>query len=116
MGIRDSFPGSKAVGGELTIHLHLVSRSKNEWSYNPLPQYAFMAWCLVKAQGQLYLFTFSNLIQSHCVCWMENDWEGSEIVVNIISRLSSWMIWKIKTQKSPSWLPFEIRTEKFRVR
>jgi len=24
---------------------------------NPLPQYAFMAWCLVKAQG-LYLFTF----------------------------------------------------------
>jgi len=21
----------------------------------PLPQYAFMAWCLVKAQGQLYL-------------------------------------------------------------
>jgi hypothetical protein len=24
----------------------------------PLPQYDFMAWCLVKAQGQLYLFTF----------------------------------------------------------
>jgi hypothetical protein len=24
---------------------------------HPLPQYAFMAWCLVKAQGQLYLFT-----------------------------------------------------------
>jgi hypothetical protein len=23
---------------------------------HPLPQYAFMAWCLVKAQGQLYLF------------------------------------------------------------
>jgi hypothetical protein len=22
----------------------------------PFPQYAFMAWCLVKAQGQLYLF------------------------------------------------------------
>jgi hypothetical protein len=21
-----------------------------------LPQYAFMAWCLVKAQGQLYLY------------------------------------------------------------
>jgi hypothetical protein len=25
----------------------------------PLPQYTFMAWCLVKAQG-LYLFTFNN--------------------------------------------------------
>jgi hypothetical protein len=22
----------------------------------PLPQYAFMAWCLLKAQGQLYLY------------------------------------------------------------
>jgi hypothetical protein len=24
----------------------------------PLPQYASMAWCLVKAQGQLYLFHY----------------------------------------------------------
>jgi hypothetical protein len=23
---------------------------------HPLPQYAFMTWCLVKAQGQLYLY------------------------------------------------------------
>jgi hypothetical protein len=23
-----------------------------------LPQYAFMAWCLVKTQGQLYLYLF----------------------------------------------------------
>jgi len=23
-----------------------------------VPQYAFMAWCSVKAQGQLYFFTF----------------------------------------------------------
>jgi len=23
----------------------------------PLPQYAFMVWCSVKAQGQLYIFT-----------------------------------------------------------
>jgi hypothetical protein len=28
---------------------------------HPLLQYAFMAWCLVKAQGQLYLFTFFYL-------------------------------------------------------
>jgi hypothetical protein len=26
----------------------------------PLPQYAFMAWCLVKAQGQTYLFYLYN--------------------------------------------------------
>jgi len=24
----------------------------------PLPQYAFMAWCLVKAQGQLYHYYY----------------------------------------------------------
>jgi hypothetical protein len=26
----------------------------------PFPQYAFMVWCLVKAQGQLYLLPYSN--------------------------------------------------------
>jgi hypothetical protein len=40
---------------KLTTHLHLVPSSKNEWSYTFTPQYAFMAWCSVKAQGQLYL-------------------------------------------------------------
>jgi len=29
---------------------------------SPLPQYAFMAWCSVKAQGQLYLY-----YQFHCI-------------------------------------------------
>jgi hypothetical protein len=28
----------------------------------PLPQFAFMAWCLVKAQGQLYLSSFLLLL------------------------------------------------------
>jgi hypothetical protein len=27
---------------------------------HPLPQYAFMVWCLVKAQGQLYLYIHPN--------------------------------------------------------
>jgi hypothetical protein len=36
---------------ELTTHIHLVPRSKNGWSYISTLQYAFMAWCLVKAQG-----------------------------------------------------------------
>jgi hypothetical protein len=39
---------------KLTTPLHLVPRSKNEWSYTSTPQYASMAWCSVKAQGQLY--------------------------------------------------------------
>jgi hypothetical protein len=56
MGIGDSFPGGKTAGRvKLTTHLHLVLRSKNELSYTSTPQYAFMAWCSVEAQGQLYL-------------------------------------------------------------
>jgi hypothetical protein len=41
---------------KLTAHFHLVQRSKNACSYTSTPQYAFMAWCSVKAQGQLYLY------------------------------------------------------------
>jgi hypothetical protein len=38
MGTRGSFPGSKeARGVKLTTHLHLVPRSKNEWSYTSIP-------------------------------------------------------------------------------
>jgi len=40
---------------EFLTHLHLVTSSKNEWNISPLPQYAFIAWCSVKAQRQLYL-------------------------------------------------------------
>jgi len=29
---------------------------KNVWHYTSFPQDAFMAWCSVKVQGQLYLF------------------------------------------------------------
>jgi hypothetical protein len=32
----------------------------------PHPQYAFMAWCSVEAQGQLYLFTFYLQVSKFC--------------------------------------------------
>jgi hypothetical protein len=56
MGTRGSFPGVKAAGAWSWQHLHLVPRSKNEWSYTSTPEYAFMAWCSIKSQGQLYLY------------------------------------------------------------
>jgi len=34
---------------------------KNAWSCTPTPQYAFMTWYSVKAQGQLYLYLKSTL-------------------------------------------------------
>jgi hypothetical protein len=58
-------PGTLSLGMKKPAreadHSHLVPTSKNEWSYTSTPQYAFMAWCSVKAQGQLY-FYHSNII------------------------------------------------------
>jgi hypothetical protein len=46
--------GCKAAG-ILTTHLHIVPRLRMRGAIPPL-QHAFMAWCPVKAQGQLYLY------------------------------------------------------------
>jgi hypothetical protein len=59
-------PGAFSLGVKWPGHdadHSLVLRSKNECSYTSTPQYALMAWCLVKktkAQGQLYLLTFTS--------------------------------------------------------
>jgi len=39
------------------------AKVKNAWSYNSIPQYAFMAWCSVKAQGQLYRLVNNKIFQ-----------------------------------------------------
>jgi hypothetical protein len=49
--------GVKWPGVKLTTHLHPVPRSKNAWRYTSTPQYAFMAWCLVKHRNYC-TFTF----------------------------------------------------------
>jgi hypothetical protein len=46
--------GRAGRGVRLTTHLLLLLRSKNAWRYTSTPQYIFMAWCLVKAQRQVY--------------------------------------------------------------
>jgi hypothetical protein len=43
---------------KLTTHLHLVLRSRIRGAIPPLPQYVFMAWCLVK-HGDSLTFTFT---------------------------------------------------------
>jgi hypothetical protein len=50
-------------GVKLTTHLHLVPRSIMRGAILPIPQYAFMALCLLKAQGQLYyLYLYTKLL------------------------------------------------------
>jgi hypothetical protein len=46
---------------KLTIHLYLVLRSRMLRAVPLLPQYAFMAWCSVKAQVQVYLYLNRNI-------------------------------------------------------
>jgi hypothetical protein len=51
-GYRGLFPWEYSGRGvKLTTHLHLVPRSRMRGAIRPLPQYAFMACCSVKAQA-----------------------------------------------------------------
>jgi hypothetical protein len=67
MGTRDSFSGVKRLGVKLTTHLHLVPKSRMRGAILALPQYAFMACCSVKAQGQLYLYLYILYVAHTCV-------------------------------------------------
>jgi hypothetical protein len=61
-GTRGSFPGDKAAGAWNWPLTSIQCRGQRmSGAIPPLPQYAFMAWCSVKAQGQLYLY--STLVQ-----------------------------------------------------
>jgi hypothetical protein len=47
--------GVKRPGREADHHFYLVPKPGMRGAIPSLPQYAFMAWCSVKAQGQLFL-------------------------------------------------------------
>jgi len=56
MGTRGNFPlGVKQQGLEANHSPPSSAEVKIACSYTSTPQYAFMAWCSVKAQEQLYL-------------------------------------------------------------
>jgi hypothetical protein len=44
--------GVKRRGVKLTTHVHVVPRSRMRGAIPSLPQYAFIAWCLVKKKYQ----------------------------------------------------------------
>jgi len=54
--------GVKRRGVKLTIHLHLVLRSRMRGTLSPLPQNAFMAWCSVRKKHKEY-FNFYLILQ-----------------------------------------------------
>jgi hypothetical protein len=52
-------PGALSLGVKRPVREVQHSPPSNAWKYTSTPQYAFMAWCSVKAQEQIYLFTFT---------------------------------------------------------
>jgi len=69
MDARGSFPGDKAVGGvKLNTHLHLVSRTKNVWSYISIPPIRLHG--VVLSQGHLYHASrgfHTNILCNQCM-------------------------------------------------
>jgi hypothetical protein len=55
--------GVKRPGREADHPPHLVPRSKNAWSYTSTPQYAFVAWCLVKHRDNFTFYVYSPICQ-----------------------------------------------------
>jgi hypothetical protein len=57
-GYQGLFPwGQSGRGVRLTTHLPIQCRGQRmSGTIPPLSQYAFMAWCSVKAQGHLYIY------------------------------------------------------------
>jgi hypothetical protein len=59
MGTRGLFPwGYSRQDAKLTINFHLVPRSRMLGAMPLHPQYAFMEWCSIKAQGQFLQILF----------------------------------------------------------
>jgi len=57
-----------------------VPSSKNEWSYTPLPQYAFMAWCSVKKKHRdncTFILTYVTL-RYVTLPYLTQNWERGE--------------------------------------
>jgi hypothetical protein len=54
-GYKGYFPGVRRPGRDADHSSTSSAEVKNAWSYTSTPQYAFIAWCSVKVQGQIYL-------------------------------------------------------------
>jgi hypothetical protein len=82
-GYQGLFPwGVKRPGREADHSPPSRAEVKNAWSYTSIPPYAFMAWCSVKAQGQLYL----HLLPYEGKSKIKGTLKKSTFIVNIQTR------------------------------
>jgi hypothetical protein len=109
-GYQGLFPwGKSGWGVKLTTHPHLVPRSIMSGATLPFPQYAFMAWCSVEAQGQLYLLLRHILRRVHVVFIYTFMTDG---LTNSMEQSSSWED-KSRPRSSEWSLPFTFPNENF---
>jgi hypothetical protein len=52
--------GVKQPGREVKNSPSSNSEVKNIWSYTSIPQYVFIAWCLIKNRGNFTFYTFTH--------------------------------------------------------
>jgi hypothetical protein len=67
MGTMDSFPRGKAAERDADLLPQFSAAVKNMWSYNSLPQYAFMALCSVKKHGEDFTLILSLTLWTRLV-------------------------------------------------
>jgi hypothetical protein len=82
--------GLKWPGCEAAPSTPCSTEVKNPWSYTSTPQYSRMAWCSVKAEGQLYL-TLLHYWESGVAQWL--DYELNERIMVLLSsiRTVNWL-------------------------
>jgi len=80
MGKRGSFPLRKAAEAwSLQLTSILCRGQRMHGSIPHLSQYAFMAWCSVKAQGQLYLYLLHNDNNGSATSVNHRNWSGGNV-------------------------------------
>jgi hypothetical protein len=67
---------------QLTTHLHLRLRSRMHGATPPLPQYAIMAWCLVKQRNNFtFNFTIMELSPTCYFLFLRYTYSSQNVVV-----------------------------------
>jgi hypothetical protein len=89
--------GLKRTSMKLTTHLHLAQRLRMCEAIPPLPQYSFMAWCLVK-QRDNFTFTLPDEYGAVVGLWLAAKidilWEIPAPVLQRPQKVPHGMPWK----------------------
>jgi hypothetical protein len=118
MGTRGSFSGVKRPGREADHSPPSSAEVKNAYRYTFTPQYAFMAWCSFKVQGQLYLCIMHDIRCHDNTEWRCFDtvaiyiFEGRTQTAGLCEHDAEHNIWTKDREVTGSWT----KTAKIKMR